>query len=66
MNIFGVMKILWIFFGSSQNWTFLCILWSFLKVRVQNGDIFGELQKFQIFLGVYSRCWVQTYAARKN
>ena len=35
-----------IFRGSSQNWTilmgsFLCILWYFLKVKVQNGDIFG-------------------------
>ena len=46
------MKILWIFLGSSQTWNslgvILCILGSFLKVNVQNGDIFG-LQKFQIF-----------------
>ena len=50
MNIFWCMKILWIFFffwggGSSQTWTifmgsFLYILGSFLKVKVQNGDIF--------------------------
>ena len=34
-----------IFLGSSQNWTsfrglFLCILGSFLKVNIQNRDIF--------------------------
>ena len=37
------MKILWIFLGgSSQNsgLSFLCILGSFLKVNVQNGDIY--------------------------
>ena len=42
------MKILWIFLGSSQNWTVLWglfyiyfyILGSFLKVNVQNGNIF--------------------------
>ena len=31
--------------------SFLCILGSFLKVNVQNEDIFGW-QKFQMFLGV--------------
>ena len=47
--------------GSSQNWTlgggsFLCILGSFLKVKVQNGNIFflrGGVVKFQIFFGVH-------------
>ena len=31
--------------------SFLCILGSFLNVNVQNGDIFGVAQKFQIFFG---------------
>ena len=43
-----------IFGGSSQNWTimgsFLCILESFLKVKVQNGGVFfGVATKIQIF-----------------
>ena len=47
-------KYFWGFSGSSQNWTisrgsFLCIKGSFLKVKVQNGDIFLGLLKFQIF-----------------
>ena len=55
------MKILWIIFGGQYKtvlfflgWggSFLCILWSFLKVKVQNGNIFGGLLKFQIFFGV--------------
>ena len=48
MNIFGVMKILWIFLGSSQNWTFLCILWYFLKVKVQNG--YNKIQDTRNFI----------------
>ena len=45
-----------IFLGSSPNWTsfkgfFLCILGSFLKVNIQNLDIFFGLQIFQIFFG---------------
>ena len=41
------------FLGSSQNWTiFLCILGSFLKVKVQNGGYFWGLLKFQILFGV--------------
>ena len=31
---------------------FLLILWSFLKVKVQNGEYFLGLVKFQIFFGV--------------
>ena len=44
MNIFGGMKILWIFLGSSQNWASLRIISMqfrvFFKVKVQNWDIF--------------------------
>ena len=43
MNIFGGMKILWMFLGLSQNWTiygsFLCFLGPKLNLRVQNGGI---------------------------
>ena len=44
-NIFGVFQKNEYILGSSQNWTifrgsFLCILGSFLKVNVQNGNIF--------------------------
>ena len=35
----GGMKILWICFGSSQNWTIQCILGSYL-VKLQNGGYF--------------------------
>ena len=35
-------------FGGS----FLCILGSFLKAKAQNGEYFGGLLKFQIFLGM--------------
>ena len=31
--------------------SFLCILGSFLNVKVQNGGYFGGLVKFQIFFG---------------
>ena len=46
MNIFGGMKILWKFFGGSHKldyiWgPFLCILGSFLKVKVLNGGYLG-------------------------
>ena len=66
IHIFEGMKILWIFFfffffwggggGSRQNWTslrglFYVIFWAFLKVNVQNENIFAWL-KFQI------RFWV--------
>ena len=42
MNIFWGMKILWIFFGGHHKiglykGLFLCILGSFLKVKVQKG-----------------------------
>ena len=45
LNIFLDMKILWIFLGVITKLdfikgSFLCILGSFLKVIVQNGDIF--------------------------
>ena len=53
------MKILWIFFsfflggggGSSQNWTILYILGSFLKVTVQNGGYFWVAKISNIYLG---------------
>ena len=32
--------------------SFLCILGSFLKVKVQNGGYFRGMLKFQIFFGV--------------
>ena len=32
--------------------SFLCILWSFLKVKVQNVGYFWGVLKFQIFFGV--------------
>ena len=48
---------------------------SFLKVKVQNGNIFGGLLKFQIlfwvclifliFLGVNSRCWAACVSRKK-
>ena len=45
MNIFWGMQILWIFFGvitklGHIKWLFLCILGSFLSVKVQNGRCF--------------------------
>ena len=46
MDIFGVITKL-----DYIKWSFLCILGSFLKVKVQNqGYLFG-LPKFQIFWG---------------
>ena len=45
-----------IFGGHHKNvlylWVILCILGSFLKVKVQNVGYFFGLLKFQIFLGV--------------
>ena len=45
INIFGGMKILWILLGVITKLDyikglFLCIFWSFLKVKVQNGGYF--------------------------
>ena len=59
-DIFGGMKILWIFFvvGASQNWTSfrgyleLFILGSFLKMNIQNRDIFGGCKDIKYFFGV--------------
>ena len=56
-NILGGMKLLWIFFGvitklDNIYWSFLCILGSFLKVKVQKPGIFLGLPKIQIFLAV--------------
>ena len=50
------MKIVWIFFGVITKLdyikgSFICILESFLKVKVQNGGYFWGFVKFQIFLG---------------
>ena len=53
MNIFWGMKILWIFFWGHQKiglyWSFICILGSSLKVKVQNGGYFFGLQNFKYF-----------------
>ena len=51
-----VMNILVIFFGVITKLdyifrSFLCILGSFLKVKVRNGGYFGGLLKLQIFFG---------------
>ena len=40
MNIFGGMTILWLFSLNYIKRSFLCILGSFLKVKVQNGGFF--------------------------
>ena len=50
------MKILWIYFGVITkldyiNGSFLCILGSFLKVKVQNGGIFVLAKILNIFFG---------------
>ena len=74
------MKTLWMFFGVITKldyikWSFLCLLWSFLKVKVKNRGYFLGLPKFQIFfLGylkfliifwVNGRCWARAYVCRK-
>ena len=51
------MKILWIFLGVITKLyyilgSFLCILGSFRKAKVQNGGYLWGLLKFQIFFGV--------------
>ena len=48
---------------------FLCISGSFLKVNVQNENIFAWQKKFQIFFGVLDIpkfFWRQTVDARPN
>ena len=55
MNIFGGIKILWIFLGSSQNWTifrghFNAFQGLFLRSRHRMG-IFLGLLKLKYFLG---------------
>ena len=55
MNFFLGMKILWIFLWviTKLDWfqgSFLCILGSFLKVNLQNGDNFGVAKISNIFL----------------
>ena len=57
MNIFGGMKILWIFLGSLQNWTilrghFYAFQGLFLRSRYRMG-IFLGLLKIKIFFGVF-------------
>ena len=76
MNIFGGMKIFWIFFLCHPKiglvlGLFLCILRYFLKVNIQNRDIlfgcknfkyfFGVLEISDIFWGVNGRCWARAY-----
>ena len=56
MNIFGGVKILWIFLGGHHKiglvWgSFLCNLGVFFKVKVQKLGYFFGLLKFQIFFG---------------
>ena len=56
MNIFGGYEdFVDIFGGSSQNWASLRVISKhfrvFIKVKVQDWDIFLGLLKFQIFLG---------------
>ena len=44
-----------IFGGSVKNWPsfgFLYNIGSFLKFKVQNGNIFGGIVKFQVLLGM--------------
>ena len=45
------MKILWIFFRSSQNWTIFRGNFYAFKVNVQNGDFLGGAKISNIFLG---------------
>ena len=54
MNIFGVMKILLIILWAKLDYikgSFLCILGSFLKVKVQNWGYFWGCYNFKYFLG---------------
>ena len=55
MNIFRGMKILWIFLGGHHKIglqrSFLCILGSFLNVKVQNGGYFFYFFLFFFFGG---------------
>ena len=58
INIFWGMKALWIFFGFITKFdyikrSFLCILGSFLKIKVQNWGIFFGSENFKYFLGVF-------------
>ena len=46
MKFWGVITIL-----DYIEWSFLCILGSFLNVKVQNGGYFWGLLKFKYFLG---------------
>ena len=69
VNNFGGMKILLILCSGHHK----IGVFSFLKVSVQNGNIFGDMLKFQVFLGVClifflgnSRCCSQTCVARKK
>ena len=82
MNIVLGMKILWIFFwghlqiGLVLRGFFLCILGSFLKVNIQNLDIFlgcknfkyflGALEISDIFWGVKGRCRVRAYVCKNK
>ena len=75
MNIFGGMKILWMFLGHHKIGLalglFICILLSFLKLNVHKGDIFWIAKISNIFWGtpyipdtfglVNSSCWFQAY-----
>ena len=57
MNIFGGIKILWIFLGSSQNWAifrghFYAFLGFFLSQGTEWGIIFGVPKISNILFGV--------------
>ena len=56
INIFCGMKELWIFFGSSHNWTiyrvhFYAFFGLFLRSKYRMGDIFGVAKISYIFWG---------------
>ena len=53
MNIFGGMKIFWGHYKIGLHLrSFLSILGSVLKVKVQNGGYFWGCENFEYFLGV--------------
>ena len=57
INVFGGMKILWIFLGGHHKTGLVSAaismnVWSVLKVNVQIGDIFGVAKISNIFWGM--------------
>ena len=77
MDIFGVHHKTGLVLGViSMQVSFLRIFGSFLKIKVQNMNIFGgcsnsnDIPDISFFCGggggVNSRCWVQAYVSRKE